>query len=62
MPTLAEPSLFLKFMFDECRAVMSVEGGCRVWRVGPTSPLDGIVEELDSLFSVFGSFEGGVKG
>jgi hypothetical protein len=62
MPTLAESSFFFQFMFDECRAVMNVEQGCRVWRGGPTGPLDGIVEELDSLFSVVCSFEGNVKG
>jgi hypothetical protein len=49
-------------MFDECRAFMSVERGCRVWRGGPTGPSDGIVEELDSLFIVLSSFEGDVKG
>jgi hypothetical protein len=49
-------------MFDECRTVMSVEMGCRVWRGFPTSPLDGIVEELDSLFNAFSSFEGNVEG
>jgi hypothetical protein len=57
MPTLAESSFFFKFMFDECRAVMSVEWGCRVWRGSPTGPLHGLVEELDSLFNVFSSFE-----
>jgi hypothetical protein len=62
MLTLAESSFFFKFMFDECRAVMSVEWGCRVWRGGATGPLDGIVEEPDSLFNVFSSFEGGVEG
>jgi hypothetical protein len=62
MPTLAESSFFFKFMFDECRAVRSVEWGCRVWRGGPTGPLDGIIEELESLFSVFNSFEGDVEG
>jgi hypothetical protein len=62
MPTLAESSFFSKFMFDECRAVKSVERRCRVWRGGPTGSLDGIVEELDSLFSVFSSFEGDVEG
>jgi hypothetical protein len=62
MPTLAESSFFLKFIFDKCRAVMSVERGCRVWHDGPTGPLDGIVEELDSLSSVFSSFEGDVEG
>jgi hypothetical protein len=61
-PTFAESSFFFKFMFDECRAVMSVERGCRIWRGGPTGPLDGIVEELDSFFNVFSSFEGDVKG
>jgi hypothetical protein len=49
-------------MFDECRAVMSVERGCRVRRGGPTGPLDGIGEELDRLFNVFSSFEGDVEG
>jgi hypothetical protein len=49
-------------MFDECRAVMIVERGCIVWHFGPTGPLDGIVEELDSLFDVFSSFEGDVEG
>jgi hypothetical protein len=62
MPTFAESSFFFKFMFDECRAVMGVGRGCRVRRGGPTGPLDGIVEELDSLFNVFSSFEGDVKG
>jgi hypothetical protein len=62
MPTLAESSFFFKFMFDECRAAMSVERGCRVRRGGPTSPLDGIGEEQDSLFNVFSSFEGDVEG
>jgi hypothetical protein len=61
MPTLVESSFFFKFMFDECRAVMSVERGCKVWRGGPTGPLDGIVEELDSLFNVVSSFEGDVE-
>jgi hypothetical protein len=61
MPTFAESSFFFKFMFDECRAVMSVESGCRVWLGGPTGPLDGI-EVLDSLFNVFSSFEGDVEG
>jgi hypothetical protein len=59
---LAESSFFFKLMFDECRALMSVERGCIVWLGGPTSPLDGIVEELDRLFDVFSSFEGDVKG
>jgi hypothetical protein len=49
-------------MFDECRAVMSVERSCRDWRGGPTGPLDGIIEALDSFFNVFSSFEGDVKG
>jgi hypothetical protein len=40
---------------------MRVERGCRVWRGGPTGPLDGIVEELDLLFSVFSTFEGDVE-
>jgi hypothetical protein len=62
MPTLAESSFFFKFMFDECRAVMSVERGCIVWRGGPAGPLDGIVEELDRLFNVFSSFGGDVEG
>jgi hypothetical protein len=57
MPTLAESSFFFKFMFYECWAVMSVEWGCRVWRGGPTCPLDGIVKELDSFFDVLSSFE-----
>jgi hypothetical protein len=39
-----------------------VWSGAVVWRGGPTSPLDGIVEELDSLFKVFSSFEGDVEG
>jgi hypothetical protein len=58
MPTLAESSFFFKFMFDECRAVMSMERDCRVWRGGPTGPLGGIVEDLDSLFNVCSNFEG----
>jgi hypothetical protein len=58
MPTFAESSFIFKFMFDECRAVMSVERGCKVWRGGQTGSLDGIIEELDSLFNVFSSFEG----
>jgi hypothetical protein len=62
MPALGESSFFFKFMFDECRAVISVERDCSVWRGSPTGPLDGIVEELDSLFNVFSSFEGDVKG
>jgi hypothetical protein len=62
MPTPAESSFFLEFSFHECRAVVSVERGCRVWRDGPTGPLDGIFEELDRLFNVFSSFEGNVKG
>jgi hypothetical protein len=62
MPTFAQSSFFFKFMFDERRAVMSVEPGCKVWRGGPTGPLDGIAEERDSLFNVFSSFEGDVKG
>jgi hypothetical protein len=62
MPTLVESSFYFKFMFDEYRAVMSVGRGCRVWRGGPSGPLDGIVEELDSLFNVFSSFEGDVEG
>jgi hypothetical protein len=62
MPTFAESSFIIKFMFDECRVGMSVERGCRVWRGGPTGPLDGIIEELDSLFNVFRSFEGDVNG
>jgi hypothetical protein len=49
MPTLAEAPFFFK-------------RGCRVWRGGPTSPLDGIGEELDSLLYVFSSFEGDVEG
>jgi hypothetical protein len=49
-------------MFDECRAVMSVERACRVWRGGATGPLEGIVEELDSLFNVFSSFKGDAEG
>jgi hypothetical protein len=57
MLTLSESSFFFKFMFDKCRVVMSVERGCKVWRGGPTGPLDGIIEELDSLFNVFSSFE-----
>jgi hypothetical protein len=61
MPTLAESSFFFRFVFDECRAV-SVEWGCRVWRGGPTCALDSIVEELDSLFNVFSSFEGDIEG
>jgi hypothetical protein len=40
-------------MFDVCRAVMTVELGCRVWRGGPTGPLDCIIEELDSLFKSY---------
>jgi hypothetical protein len=62
MPALAESSFFLKFVFDECRAVMSVERGSIVWRGGPTCPLDGIGEELDCLFNVFSSFEGDIEG
>jgi hypothetical protein len=62
MPALAESSFFFRFMFDECRAVMSVERGCRVWRGGPTGPLDGIIKELDSLLNVFRGFEGDVEG
>jgi hypothetical protein len=62
MPTLAESSFFFKFLFDECRVVLSVERGCRVWRGGPTCPLDGIVEQLDRLFNVFSSFEGDIEG
>jgi hypothetical protein len=58
MQKLAESSFSFKFMFDECNAVMSVERGCRVWRGRPTGPLDGIVEELNSLFNVFRSFRG----
>jgi hypothetical protein len=42
MPTHAESSFFFKFMFDECRAVLSVDRGCRVSRGGPTVPLVGI--------------------
>jgi hypothetical protein len=33
MPTFAEPSFFFKFIFDECRAVMSVESGAVEFRV-----------------------------
>jgi hypothetical protein len=62
MPTLAESLFFFKFMFYECRAVMGVERGCRVWRGGPTGPFDGISEEHDSIFNVFSSFEGDVEG
>jgi hypothetical protein len=62
MSTLVESSFFLKFMFDECRTVMSVKRGCRVWRGGPTGPLNGIGEELDSLFNVLSSSEGDIKG
>jgi hypothetical protein len=58
MPTLADSSFLFKFMFDECRAVMNVKRGCRVWRGGPTGTLDSIVEELDSLFNVFSSCGG----
>jgi hypothetical protein len=49
-------------MFDEFRADMSVERGCVVWRGGLTGTLDGIVEDLGSLFNTFSSFEGDVKG
>jgi hypothetical protein len=37
MSTLVYSSFFFKFIFDESRAVMSVERGCRVWRGGPTA-------------------------
>jgi hypothetical protein len=62
MPTIEESSFFFKFMFAECMAVMSVERCCRVWRGGAAGPLDGIVEELDSSFIVFSSFEVDVEG
>jgi hypothetical protein len=62
MPTFAESSFFFKFMFDECTTVMSVERGCRVWRGGPTGPLDGIIEDVDRIFNIFSSFEGDIKG
>jgi hypothetical protein len=56
LPFLVELSFFLKALSDEGRAAVGVEWGWRVGCGGPACPLDGITEELDSLFNVFRSF------
>jgi hypothetical protein len=62
LPSLAELSFFFQVLSDEGRAVMGVEWGFRVGCGGPTCPLDGITEQLDSLFNVFRSFKWDFKG
>jgi hypothetical protein len=62
LPTLAELSFFIQSLSDGRRAAVGVMWSWRVECGGPTGPLDGIIEKLDRLFYVFGSFKWDCKG
>jgi hypothetical protein len=62
MPSFAKSAFFRDFFCDEWRAGVGVERVCRGWRGGPSSPLYGFIEEVNSGFNVRRRFKGNGKG